>query len=331
MPYEATTDLNENSAIVRMKACLSKFETEEGRLKGFAFKPSPTDILVVTSPKAGTTWMQQICHQLRTCGDMNFSEISEVVPWVELAHDLGQDLNADQGGLSPRLFKSHAWKPHVPKGGRYIVCFRDPEDVVYSFYRFFDGWFIQPKGAVSFEVFAREFFLHRDYPTSPMQNASYWHHLVSWMENIVKKGGGQEDEDVLLVAFEDLKGDLERQVRRVATFMGYTGGEFEERVRVATEHSSLAFMQRHRDKFDEHLTKEARNEAMGLPRDAGRENAKVKEGGVGAAAVAMSPALREAMQRRWQEVASESLGFGDYSELLVWHRQQQVGLNGSEP
>jgi hypothetical protein len=52
-----------------------------------AFRPEPTDIMITTTPKAGTTWMQQITHQLRTNGDKDFDEISAVVPWLELAHD----------------------------------------------------------------------------------------------------------------------------------------------------------------------------------------------------------------------------------------------------
>jgi hypothetical protein len=48
-----------------------------------------------------------------------------------------------------------------------------------------------------------------------MQNASYWHHLVSWYER-------RSDPDVLLVFFEDLKDDLPAHVHRIANFMGFT-------------------------------------------------------------------------------------------------------------
>ena len=43
----------------------------------------------------------------------------QVVPWLELAHDQGQDLYAPQYGEAeglPRLFKTHAWEGHCPKG-----------------------------------------------------------------------------------------------------------------------------------------------------------------------------------------------------------------------
>ena len=56
----------------------------------------PADVLIATYPKAGTTLMQQIVHGLRTGGDMDFDEITEVVPWLEVAHDVGLDLDAPQ-------------------------------------------------------------------------------------------------------------------------------------------------------------------------------------------------------------------------------------------
>ena len=94
MPFETTSSTS--VAIQLMKERLSRLETEEGRLKGLRFKPRSSDVFIVTSPKCGTTWMQQIVHQLRTGGDMEFREITEVVPWIELAHDIHLDLEAEQ-------------------------------------------------------------------------------------------------------------------------------------------------------------------------------------------------------------------------------------------
>eukprot|EP00954_Amorphochlora_amoebiformis_P022429 1353270-Amorphochlora_amoeboformis.AAC.2 len=46
--------------------------------------------------KCGTTWTQQIVHQLRSGGHMAFEEISQVVPWDILATDVGIDINGEQ-------------------------------------------------------------------------------------------------------------------------------------------------------------------------------------------------------------------------------------------
>jgi hypothetical protein len=99
----------------------------------------PTDIFVVTYPKCGTTWMQQIVHGLRTNGSMDFEEISEVMPWTIVAHDCGQDINSEQVA-SPRAFKSHECYEEVPKGGKYIYVSREPREVLVSFYHFLLSW-----------------------------------------------------------------------------------------------------------------------------------------------------------------------------------------------
>jgi hypothetical protein len=63
------------------------------------------------------------------------------VPWDILAHDCGQDLDADHVA-NPRCFKSHeAWET-IPKGARYIYVARHPLDAFVSFYHFlpdYDG------------------------------------------------------------------------------------------------------------------------------------------------------------------------------------------------
>ena len=58
--------------------------------------------------------------------------ISSVVPWLETCEDIGVDVNADQ--ITPRLFKTHAWKPHLLDGKgiseecKYILITRNPEE-----------------------------------------------------------------------------------------------------------------------------------------------------------------------------------------------------------
>lgn len=162
-------------------------------------------------------FLGQICHQLRAAkdgGDMSFSEIGEVVPWLELAHDQGQDLYGPQYGHEqhlPRFFKTHAWEEHCPNFEKVIVVLRNPEDVLLSFFRFFEGWFFEV-GSITLDEFAKEFWLARGVPTSKMQNPSYFIHLISWYKR-------RTDPNVLLVCFEDLVKDLEGQITRIAKFV----------------------------------------------------------------------------------------------------------------
>jgi len=81
------------------------FATDEGRQRGLDYKPDPTDVFIVTPPKCGTTCMQQIVHGLRTRGSMDFDEICRVIPWINMAHDMGIDIHAPQVA-APRALPS---------------------------------------------------------------------------------------------------------------------------------------------------------------------------------------------------------------------------------
>ena len=110
---------------------LAGFATREGMLAGLSFQPRPTDVFIATFAKSGTTLLQQIVHGLRTGGDMDFEDISEVVPWIEMAVDTGIDATAAQRA-EPRAFKTHLDWGALPKGGRAIWVVRDPESVAGS-------------------------------------------------------------------------------------------------------------------------------------------------------------------------------------------------------
>ena len=69
--------------------------TPDGVGKGLAIILDPTDCVVAPFGKSGTTWLQQIAHSLRTRGDMDFDDISRVVPWIEMSTDLGLDLDLE--------------------------------------------------------------------------------------------------------------------------------------------------------------------------------------------------------------------------------------------
>ena len=99
MSFEKSAD--GSSAMELMKQRLSRLLTEEGLIHGLSFKPRPDDVFVVTPPKCGTTWMQQIVHQLRSGGDMSFHEISDVVPYLEHAYDTGIEIEAEHN-FQPR-------------------------------------------------------------------------------------------------------------------------------------------------------------------------------------------------------------------------------------
>ena len=275
---------------------MAGFSTREGIEEGLNFRLQPTDVLIATYPKAGTTLMQQIVHGLRTGGDMNFDEITEVVPWLELAHDLGLDLDAPQRA-EPRAFKTHFDWNSTPRGGRYIFIARDPADSLVSFFHFFSGWVFET-GSVSIEDFALEYVLQGS------RSGRYWDHLVSWWPKRL-------DEDTLWLCFEDIVADLPTATARVATFLGLDPRH--PNVEIAIRQASIDFMRENGSRFDDHLVRNARNAACGLP--ASGTTSKVRKGKSGEGSREVPPEVLEVWNREWKEVVEPTTGHGSYADL----------------
>lgn len=71
------------------------------------YQPRKGDVFIVGLPKSGTTWLQQIVHQLRTKGDENFKDIYGVTCFIPTENDQGNfNVNAEQV-CNPRIYKFH--------------------------------------------------------------------------------------------------------------------------------------------------------------------------------------------------------------------------------
>eukprot|EP01030_Chromulinospumella_sphaerica_P022641 gene22641-22626_t len=220
-----------------------------------SYRPLPDDVVISPFGKCGTTWLQQTFHTLRTRGDMDFEDISQVTPWIEVAGACGQNL-ADPQRASPRGFKSHLPWDAMPKGAKYVVSFRDPRDALVSMYNFFDGWFLEP-GAVAFDDFAQARL------NSP--GPDYWHHLVSWWTQ-------RDNPDVLLLTYEGMTADPEKTIRRLAAFSGIALDD--ELLALTLRNSSREFMLQHRDRFEDPMMRRLSEARCNLP--PGSDSAKVR-------------------------------------------------------
>jgi len=238
--------------------------------------------------------MQQIVHGLRTRGSMDFDEIGRVVPWINMAHDMGIDIHAPQaGGL--KAFKTHSTLDEVPSGGKYIVILRDPKDALLSHYHFFEDFFFE-KGSIDLETFAREHYM-------PSRNV-HKHLLSLW--------GRHKDKNVLPLCFENMKTDLDGTIERVADFIGISLDD--ELKQIVLKQSDINFMQKHKDQFEDHLVRKARSEAMRLPLD-GKLN-KVRSGKVGEHKERISNEIKEELDKVWQEEITAKIGIRSYEELI---------------
>ena len=109
------------------------------------YKPRASDMIVTTSYKAGTTWAQQILHEM-FYGHMDpMPEFGDVTPWPDARFipipraQLGPHLEAIPGH---RFIKSHLpldGLPYYPEVQYFIVA-RDAHDVFMSFFNHYSRY-----------------------------------------------------------------------------------------------------------------------------------------------------------------------------------------------
>jgi hypothetical protein len=269
-----------------------------------AWRPRPTDVVITPFGKCGTTWLQQTFHCLRTRGDMDFDDISRVVPWIETSGIVGLDLEAPQRG-EPRGFKSHLDFDRLPPGARAVVALRDPRDALVSMYRFMEGWFIEP-GAVTITEFAQGWL------SAKAGSPNYWTHLISWWRQ-------RDNPDVLVLSYEHMTADPEANVRALAAFCGIALDD--ELLALTLERSSLAYMLAHKDRFDDLMMRQVSEARCNLP--AGSDSSKVRKGGVGGHRQELPSELAAALEAKWTEFVTPALGFADYASLEAELRRRR--------
>jgi len=258
---------------------------------------TPADVFITSWAKSGTTMMQQMFHQIRTAhsgGDMDFDDISRVVPWDDTAYMLDFDMTARQRA-TPRGFKSHREYERLPDGQRYAITLRDPKETYVSMYRFFNGWQIE-LDSISMEDF---------WPLwmgGGPGGCDYATHLTSWYAR-------RNEPDTLLMDYAWVVRNREQAIRRLATFMG-TDLTSEEQALVF-ERTSRDFMVEHMDRFDDAMVCAALEDRCGI--STGSDSTKVQAKG---SAVDLLPASVAAkIDAMWAERIAPVTGQSDYRAL----------------
>lgn len=205
------------------------------------FKAEPTDILITTAPKAGTTWMQQILYQIKSGGDPDFDYIDEVIPWLELPHSNSswQELLEKYRQLeTPRIFKTHCTYPQTPHADkvRIILSSRDPRDCCVSFYHHI----------MSMKQSALD-QLGMQRPHSFDAYFKEWMSFGAWFRNVSSWWPHKDDSNVLWFRYEDMVKDLEGTVDKIQAFLNWSLTDAEKAK--VLEYSSFKWMKQHNDKF----------------------------------------------------------------------------------
>ncbi|XP_047424963.1 amine sulfotransferase-like [Mugil cephalus] len=174
-----------------------------------SFEVRDSDVYLITYPKSGTIWTQQILISIFSLGgDVDESKNNMLqMPWLEFMKDDFGYTNRP----SPRLFTSHLTPILMPPGvkdkkPKVIYVMRNPKDNVVSYYHFTKGCSHLPEIGDFSEYL-------EDYLKGDVIGSSWFDHIKAWYT--------QKDQyDILFLNYEDMILDLKGEVVKICNFLG---------------------------------------------------------------------------------------------------------------
>uniref|UniRef100_A0A8C1L9R4 Sulfotransferase n=1 Tax=Cyprinus carpio TaxID=7962 RepID=A0A8C1L9R4_CYPCA len=169
------------------------------------FEIQDSDVFVITYPKSGTIWLQQILSLIEVKGDVTatINQLnSERVPWIELLDSRKQFVSAP----SPRICVSHLPYKFMPVGlkqkkGKVIYVARNPKDVLVSYYHFHKYANINCLTSNSQHISCVSVF-----------GNCWFEHVKSWFSH-------KDEMNFLYITYEDMIKDLRSVVERITSFL----------------------------------------------------------------------------------------------------------------
>ncbi|XP_007521098.1 amine sulfotransferase-like [Erinaceus europaeus] len=173
------------------------------------FEVRDDDIFIVTYPKSGTIWTQQILslicfedHRYRT----KHVDTMDRAPFLEYNIRSMDFLSRP----SPRIFTTHMPYYLVPKGlkktkAKIIYVYRNPKDVLNSFYHF-SKVVITLEAPQDLENYMKAFL------DGEVVGSVWFDHIRGWYEH-------RHDFNILFMMYEEMKKDLRSSVCKISRFL----------------------------------------------------------------------------------------------------------------
>ncbi|KAE8601661.1 hypothetical protein XENTR_v10013751 [Xenopus tropicalis] len=117
---------------------------------------------------------------------------------------------------SPRVLATHLNYDGIPKSlfnkqFKTLVVFRNPKDTALSYFHFYNNNPALPTYS-SWDTFFEDFM------AGNVCWGSYFDHVIEWNKHI-------DDENIMIVTFEEMKKDLEAAVKQISEFFGLSLNE----------------------------------------------------------------------------------------------------------
>lgn len=198
-----------------------------------AYTHRPNDIIITTSYKAGTTWMQTIVANLLFQEGKFPAPVSTMAPWLDMAlPPLDEIASGLEAQTNRRFIKTHLPLDGIPyfDTAKYIYVGRDGRDVFMSFWNHHSGYSDEikayakecatgagryfPTDYADLHALWKDWISHSWYPweTDGFPYWSHLHHTQSWWDY-------RHRDNIHFVHFADLLVDPEKAVRAIAKFL----------------------------------------------------------------------------------------------------------------
>uniref|UniRef100_A0A8B9PGE8 Sulfotransferase n=1 Tax=Apteryx owenii TaxID=8824 RepID=A0A8B9PGE8_APTOW len=169
------------------------------------------DLVLVSYPKCGVNWLIQILNDLIFTTTQS-KYVSAELPFIECGDPDKYQVSEKKLLNRLQILATHLNYDRLPKSifenkAKILVLFRNPKDTAVSFFHFH-------KNAPSFPSYSSwdEFF--SEFMNGKVIWGSYFDHAVTWNKHI-------EDENIMVVTYEDLKENLTSSVKQIAEFFGF--------------------------------------------------------------------------------------------------------------
>lgn len=215
------------------------------------FKPLPTDVILASFPKTGTTWLKALLYSVINRPSINqlvTNHPHELVPSLEM-QVYGRPVANSPPDHFPSNTSSSAsiFSTHIPyqilgetlnsSDCRIIYVARNPKDTLISLWHFENSMYLgQKREPQPLEDIVSKFC------GGSVIYGPYFDHVLGYQKESLER-----PEKFFFITYEELKSDPNIHVKRLAEFLGcpFVGEDTEEQVEEVVKSCSIETLKKH--------------------------------------------------------------------------------------